>query len=184
MKVDLVGPRQLGLALGFNEAAGYLAVAAAAFLSGVIAGSYGLRPEPFYLGVGFAAAGTALSILFVRDTEAFVDLEAGHHPARPRRPLGTAFAEATWRRRQLWGVSQAGFVNNLNDGLLWGIFPLYFAGRGLDLERIGVLAAVYPVTWGGVADGHRLAERQVRQKAADCGRNGPARRRHLGGDNG
>ena len=150
MKIDLVGPRQRGLALGFNEAAGYMAVAGAAYLSGVIAESYGLRPEPFYLGVVFASVGLAMSTLLIRDTGDFVALEASHQGVVARQPLRTTFAEATWRRPQLWGASQAGFVNNLNDGLIWGIFPLFFASHGLGLERIAVLASVYPLVWGSL----------------------------------
>jgi MFS family permease len=150
MKIDLVGPRQRGLALGFNEAAGYLAVAAAAFLTGVIAEAYGLRPEPFYLGIVFATAGLALSAIFVKDTTRFVSLEAEQHDVLQRVSLTTTFAEGTWRRPQLWAVSQAGFVNNLNDGLIWGIFPLYFASQGLSLQRIAILAAAYPLMWGSL----------------------------------
>ena len=150
MKVDLVGPRRRGLALGLNEAAGYLAVAAAAFLTGVIAERAGLRPEPFYLGIAFAACGLALSALFVRDTAPHVALESADHPQAPVASLRRAFAETTWRQRHLFGVSQAGFVNNLNDALAWGIFPLFFASRGLSLERIAVLAAVYPLVWGSL----------------------------------
>lgn len=150
MKIDLVGPQQRGLALGFNEAAGYMSVAAAAFLTGIIAEDYGLRPEPFYLGIVLAAVGLGLSALFVRDTSRFVALEALSHTKTPRRPLATTFAEVTWRRAHLWGASQAGFVSNLNDGLLWGIFPLFFASQGLSLERIAVLAAAYPLVWGAL----------------------------------
>ena len=150
MKVDLVGSRQRGLALGLNEAAGYMAVAGAAYLSGIIAASYGLRPEPFYLGVGFAALGLALSAVFVRDTGRFVALEASYAPLERRVPLASMFAEVTWRQRRLWGVCQAGFVNNLNDGLIWGIFPLFFASKGLSLERVALLAAVYPLVWGSL----------------------------------
>jgi MFS family permease len=148
MKIDLVGPRNRGLALGFNEAAGYMSVAAAAFLTGVIAEEYGLRPEPFYLGIAFAAAGLGISALFVRDTSPFVALEAEQHEVLERVPLTRTFAEASWQKPQLWGVSQAGFVNNLNDGLIWGIFPLYFASQGLSLGRIAILAAAYPLVWG------------------------------------
>lgn len=149
MKIDLVGPRRRGLALGFNEAAGYTAVAVAAFLSGVIAGRWGLRPEPFYLGIAFAAAGLGLSVLFVRDTAPFVAAEAASHAGQGRPPsLSHSFAEATWRRPALVGVTQAGFVNNLNDGLAWGIFPIFFAARGLTLDRIALLAAAYPLMWG------------------------------------
>jgi MFS family permease len=151
MKVDLVGPKRRGLALGLNEAAGYLAVAAAALSTGLIAEHWGLRPEPFYLGIGFAACGLALSLLFVRDTASFVDLETAHHPhAAPRMSLRRSFAETTWRRPELFGVSQAGFVNNLNDALAWGIFPIFFVSRGLSLERVAILAAAYPLVWGGL----------------------------------
>ena len=149
MKIDLAGPKRRGLALGVNEAAGYVAVGAAAFLSGVIAERYGLRPEPFYLGIGFAAAGLALSVLFVRDTSSHVRLEsAGHEVDAAPQSLRRSFAEMTWRRPHLFGISQAGFVNNLNDGLAWGILPLFFLSRGLSLERIALLAAVYPLVWG------------------------------------
>jgi MFS family permease len=150
MKVDLVGPRQRGLALGFNEAAGYMAVAAAAFLTGVIAGEYGLRPEPFYLGIGLAAGGLGFSVALVRDTSGFVALESVRHTEVPRASLARTFAETTWRRRELWGASQAGFVNNLNDGVIWGLFPLFFAGQGLGIQRIAVLAAAYPLIWGSL----------------------------------
>lgn len=150
MKVDLVGPRRRGLALGLNEAAGYLSVAAAAYLSGVIAERYGLSPEPFYLGIAFSALGLALSALLIRDTTPFVQMEsAGWRPAPPA-SLGRAFAEATWRKRRLWGTSQAGFVNNLNDAVIWGIFPLLFLKRDMTIEQISVLAAVYPLFWGSL----------------------------------
>jgi len=151
MKVDLAGPRRRGLALGLNEAAGYLSVAAAAYLAGVIADAHGVRPEPFFLGIAFAAGGLALSALFVRDTAEHVRLEAGRDAGGPEPPplsLGRSFAEATWRRPYLAGISQAGFVNNLNDGVAWGVFPLFFASHGLDLDRIAALAAVYPLVWG------------------------------------
>ncbi|MPZ49628.1 MAG: MFS transporter [Dehalococcoidia bacterium] len=150
MKVDLVGPRQRGLALGINEAAGYMAVAAAAYMTGVIAQHYGLRPEPFYLGVVFVACGLALSTLLVKDTGAFVALEATQRPPTVQQPLRTTFAEASWRRPRLWGISQAGLVNNLNDGLIWGIFPLFFASKGLSIERIAILASLYPLMWGAL----------------------------------
>jgi len=144
MKLDLAGPKQRGLALGLNESAGYLAVAATAYLSGVIADEYGLGPEPFYLGLAFAACGLALSVLFVRDTGHLVPTRPA---AGPQLSLASAFRDASWRRRDLFALSQAGFVNNMNDALAWGIFPLLFAARGLSLERIGVLAAVYPLVW-------------------------------------
>lgn len=151
MKVDLVGPKRRGLALGLNEAAGYLAVAAAAFLTGIMAEHWGLRPEPFYLGIGFAACGLALSLLFVRDTAPFVELETAQHPdSVPHMSLRRSFAETTWRRPELFGVSQAGFANNLNDALAWGIFPIFFISRGLSLDRVAILAAAYPLMWGAL----------------------------------
>lgn len=151
MKIDLAGPKRRGLALGLNEAAGYLAVAAAAFLAGVIADAHGVRPEPFYLGIVFASLGLALSVLLVRDTEPFLRIEAAGRAAASGAPasLKRSFAEATWRRPYLAGASQAGFVNNLNDGLAWGIFPLFFLSRGLELDRVAILAALYPLVWGG-----------------------------------
>lgn len=151
MKIDLVGSRRRGLALGLNEAAGYLAVAAAAFLAGVIATSYGLRPEPWYLGIAFVACGLALSVLLIRDTAPFVAIESAATAGGARAPsLSRSFARATWQDGHLVGISQAGFVNNLNDGLAWGIFPLFFASHGLSLNRVSILAATYPLMWGGL----------------------------------
>ena len=153
MKVDLVGPSRRGLALGLNEAAGYLSVAAAAFATGVIADNYGLRPEPFYLGIIFAAVGLGLSVLFVKDTRPHVAVETEQHDTEERATLSAAFARTSWRDEKLFGISQAGFVNNLNDALAWGIFPLFFVSRGLSLEEVGVLAAVYPLVWGALQMG-------------------------------
>jgi MFS family permease len=154
MKVDLAGPRRRGLALGLNEAAGYLSLAAAAYLTGLIAERYGLRPEPFYLGIVFAACGLALSALFVKDTRSHVTLEAEDHGPRVHAAsLGPSFIHTTWGDRRLFGLSQAGFVNNLNDALAWGVFPLFFVSQGLSLERVGVLAAMYPLVWGGLQMG-------------------------------
>lgn len=154
MKIDLVGPKQRGLAMGFNEFAGYLAVALSALATGVIANRYGLRPEPFYLGIAFAAVGLALSVLFVRDTTAHASGEARASAlatgmaAGPAPGLGELLARGTWRDPALASASQAGMVNNLNDGLAWGLFPLFFAAAGLSVREIGVLAFVYPATWG------------------------------------
>ena len=150
MKMDLVGPKWRGVALGFNEAAGYLALAAMAFLTGVIADAYGLRPEPFFLGIGIAAIGLAISVLLVRDTAPYLALEQAGRSATTFVPLSLrrAFADITWRKPYLFGIAQAGLVKNLNDGVAWGIFPLYFASQGLELNRIAILVAVYPLTWG------------------------------------
>ena len=149
MKVDLVGPRSRGLAVGLNEFAGYLSVGLTAFLTGYIAQRYGLRPQPFYLGIGYAAAGAIVSILLVRDTRQHVGLEASRRDAAPE-SLGfwQIFRRTSFGDRNLFAASQAGLVNNLNDGMSWGIFPLFFAGFGLGVQRIGILKAVYPMVWG------------------------------------
>jgi MFS family permease len=149
MKIDLVGPARRGLALGLNEAAGYGAVALTAFVTGEIAARHGLRPDPFYLGIAFAALGLGLSSLFVRETRSHVAHEIATtavtdgEDARFR----AVFARTSWRDSSLAAVSQAGLVNNAVDGLAWGIFPLLFAGAGLSFGRIGVLAALYPGVW-------------------------------------
>jgi MFS family permease len=149
MKVDLVGPRRRGLAMGVNEFAGYIAVAGSALVTGWIAGREGLRPEPFYPGVAFVAAGLILSALVVRDTSSHVVAETGHPSAGT---MALSPREVFWRTtvsdRNLSSVSQAGLVNNLNDGMAWGLFPLFFAAARLSLEQIATLAALYPAVWG------------------------------------
>ncbi|RWL22706.1 MAG: MFS transporter [Mesorhizobium sp.] len=149
MKVDLVGPKSRGLAVGLNEFAGYLAVGVTALLTGYLAAQYGLRPVPIYLGIGYAVLGAALSILLVRDTRDHVRLEASSH-AQQAAPISfrEVFALTSFGDRNLFAASQAGLVNNLNDGMSWGIFPLFFASFGLGVERIGILKAIYPATWG------------------------------------
>ena len=153
MKIDLVGPERRGLAMGFNEAAGYGAVALTALATGFIAQNAGLRPEPFFLGIAYAALGLTLSTLFVRETRDYAHLEARDHDANTDTPqmlpsTREVFALTTYREKALSSCSQAGLVNNLNDGLAWGLFPIYFADAGLSVGRIGVLAAVYPAIWG------------------------------------
>jgi MFS family permease len=150
MKIDLAGPERRGLAMGLNECAGYLAVGASALATGYLAAEYGLRPQPFYLGVGFVALGLLLSLLAVRETHGHARHEANSGAANSPAGLGAAdvFARTSWRDRDLSAVSQAGLVNNLNDGMAWGLFPLLFASAGLGLPQIGVLAAVYPAVWG------------------------------------
>jgi MFS family permease len=151
MKIDLVGPKRRGLAMGLNEFAGYLAVAGSAVGTGWIASRYGLRPEPFYLGAAFVAVGLGLSVFLVRETKQHVTHEAEvdgtTHIAR-KLTQREVFWRTTLTDRNLSSVAQAGLVNNLNDGMAWGLFPLLFAAANLDLEQVGVLAAIYPATWG------------------------------------
>jgi MFS family permease len=149
MKIDLVGPKSRGLAVGLNEFAGYLAVGVTAFLTGYIAAHYGLRPAPFYLGIGYAVLGLALSVLLVRDTREHVRLEArGDQQPSEAASFWKIFSLTSFGDRNLFAACQAGLVNNLNDGMSWGIFPLFFVSFGLGVERIGILKAVYPATWG------------------------------------
>lgn len=148
MKVDLVGPKSRGLAVGLNEFAGYFAVGATAFATGYLASRYGLRPTPIYLGVFYAIAGLLLSILVVRDTREHVRLESGGPAGASALSFREVFMLTSFRNRNLFAASQAGMINNLNDGLSWGIFPLFFTTLGLGIERIGILKAVYPVVWG------------------------------------
>ena len=157
MKIDLVGPARRGLAMGLNEAAGYGAVAVTALVTGYLAQSYGLRPVPFLLGIAFAALGLGLSTLAVKETREHARLEASTHVARAdgrhdhlHEGLSNreVFTQTSFREPALSSVSQAGLVNNLNDGLAWGLFPVMFAAAGLSVGRIGVLAALYPGVWG------------------------------------
>jgi MFS family permease len=157
MKIDLVGPARRGLAMGLNEAAGYGAVAVTALATGYLAESYGLRPAPFLLGIAFAALGLGLSTLAVRETREHARLEAAGHVARADGRHDhlhgglsdrEVFIQTSFREPALSSASQAGLVNNLNDGLAWGLFPVLFAAGGLSVAQIGVLAAVYPGVWG------------------------------------
>jgi MFS family permease len=154
MKIDLAGPRRRGLAMGLNEAAGYGAVAVTAWLTGLIAARAGLRPEPFFLGLAYAGLGLGLSTLVVRETRGHADLEAGQHPTArgaggaERLPLRRVLTLTSFRERAMSAACQAGMVNNLNDGLAWGLLPVFFARHGLSVAQIGVLAAAYPAVWG------------------------------------
>lgn len=149
MKIDLVGPARRGLAMGLNEFAGYVAVAGAAWATGWVAAHQGLRPEPFYLGVVFVTFGLALSLLLVRDTQSHVTLESGlRTETTDARTSNGVFWRTTVGDRNLSAISQAGLVNNLNDGMAWGLFPIFFTGAGMSLERTAALAAIYPATWG------------------------------------
>jgi len=157
MKIDLVGPARRGFAVGLNEAAGYGAVAVTALATGYLADAYGLRPAPFLLGIAFAALGLGLSTLVVKETREHARLEAASHVARAdgkhdhlHAELSNrqVFSQTSFREPALSSASQAGLVNNLNDGLAWGLFPILFAAAGLSVANIGVLAAMYPAVWG------------------------------------
>jgi MFS family permease len=150
MKIDLVGPKRRGLAMGLNECAGYGALAVAALVSGYLASRFGLRPMPFYLGIAFAIAGLVLSATLVGDTTQHAALEARRHEAitdNNNPSFVEVFAQTSFRNPTLFSVSQAGLINNLNDGMAWGLFPLFFASYGLGVSSIGVLAASYPAVW-------------------------------------
>lgn len=154
MKIDLVGSKSRGLAMGLNEAAGYGAVGVTALLTGFIASRYGLRPEPFYLGIAYTIIGLILSIFVVRDTRKYAQLEAslikqtnsGEESHKPN--LWWVFKETSFKNKNLFSISQAGLINNLNDGMSWGVFPLLFMSMGVGLEGVGWIKAVYPVVWG------------------------------------
>ncbi|GGQ39096.1 MFS transporter [Couchioplanes azureus] len=153
MKIDLAGPSRRGLAMGLNEAAGYLAVAGTALATGWLAAGHGLRPAPFLLGLAYAGLGLGLSLVFVRETREHARAEAAaHQPAdgthRGELRTGQIAALVSYQEPALASASQAGMVNNLNDGLAWGLFPLLFATAGLSLTQIGTLAALYPAVWG------------------------------------
>jgi MFS family permease len=145
MKIDLVGEKQRGFAMGLNEFAGYISVALVAFLTGWIAGEYGVRPYPFYTGIVLVVLGLLGSIFLVKDTK--------HHVAKetttsniPR--LKNIFWDTTWKNKNLGSVTQAGLINNLNDGMVWGIFPIMLAAKGFSLAEIGIITAIYPAVWG------------------------------------
>jgi len=161
MKIDLLGPKRRGLAVGLNEFGGYFSVGIMAWLTGEIAARYSLRPEPFYLGIGIAVAGLFVSLFFVRETIEYARYEAGIHAAQNNSERGISYPQTndkpsmkeifsltTWRERALSSCSQAGLITNLNDGMSWGIYPIFFSSYGLGVAAIGVIKAVYPAVWG------------------------------------
>lgn len=145
MKIDLVGEKQRGFAMGLNEFAGYLAVAIVAFLTGWIADEYGLRPYPFYLGILLMILGLVMSIFLIKDTRGHVKIEKNTSTAAM---LKNIFWDTTWKDKNLGSVTQAGLINNLNDGMAWGLFPILLAVKGFSLEQIGIVVAIYPAVWG------------------------------------
>lgn len=153
MKIDLVGSKSRGLAMGLNEAAGYGAVGLTALATGFIASHYGLRPAPFYLGIAYTLIGLLLSVFIVRDTRQFAQLEAKQQESTTQEEIAKpnlwwVFKETTFKNKNLFSISQAGLINNLNDGMSWGVFPLLFMSMGVGLEGVGWIKAVYPVVWG------------------------------------
>ena len=145
MKIDLAGERQRGFAMGLNEFAGYIAVALVAFLTGWIASEYGIRPYPFYIGVVLVFLGLTGSIFFIKDTKHHVAKDTINN-ATPR--LKNIFWDTTWKNKNLGSVTQAGLINNLNDGMVWGIFPILLASKGFTIGEIGIVTAIYPGVWG------------------------------------
>jgi len=145
MKIDLVGEKDRGLAMGINEFAGYFAVGVVAFLTGIVAQKYGITPYPFYIGIGISVIGLLLSILFVNDTRKFVNQE---QIIATSKSLENVFIETTFKNKNLSSITQAGLVNNLNDGMIWGLLPILLMGLQFDTRSIGIIAAVYPSVWG------------------------------------
>ncbi len=145
MKIDLVGDKQRGFAMGLNEFAGYIAVALVAFFSGYIASEYGIRPYPFYIGIGLVFLGLFSSFFLIKDTRSHVQLEKTTSSI-PK--LKRVFLDTTWRHKILGTVTQAGLVNNLNDGMVWGIFPIILSQRHFNIAQIGMITAIYPAVWG------------------------------------
>lgn len=145
MKIDLVGEKDRGFAMGLNESAGYLAVGAVAFLTGWVASNYGLIPYPFYIGIVLAVSGLIFSVFFVQDTKHHVAVES---KSSSKALLKNVFLETSLTHKNLGSISQAGMVNNLNDGMIWGLFPILLAGLNFNLEQIGIIVAVYPTVWG------------------------------------
>ncbi len=149
MKIDLVGRRRRGLAMGFNEAAGYISLAGAALVSGYVAANLGLRTGPALLGIVISLSGLLVSWLFIADTSEYVRLEEAVHASdREHVRLGRLLRASLWSDRGLFSVSQAGFFNNLNDSLAWGLFPFLFAASGMTVRQIGAISAIYPAAWG------------------------------------
>jgi len=145
MKIDLVGEKERGFAMGLNEFAGYIAVAIVAFLTGWIAGEYGIRPYPFYIGIVLVALGLISTVFLLKDTMHHVNKEAGENNI-PK--LKNMFWDTTLFNRNLGSVTQAGLVNNLNDGMVWGLFPIILAQKDFSISQIGIVTAIYPAVWG------------------------------------
>jgi MFS family permease len=161
MKIDLVGEKDRGFAMGLNEFAGYWALAIVAFFTGWIASNYGLRPYPFYIGIGLSVTGLLLTWLFVRDTHHHVKLEATSSTIPL---LKNIFWDTTWKHKNLGSITQAGLVNNLNDGMVWGLLPLLLKSKDFELPEIGIIVATYPAVWGaGMLYSGKLADKYCKK---------------------
>jgi MFS family permease len=145
MKIDLVGEKDRGLAMGLNEFAGYSAVGLVAFLSGYIAEKYGITPYPFYLGIGISIIGFLLTLFFIKDTRLFVQTESTNNKTEK---LDNIFIQTSFKNKTLSAITQAGLVNNLNDGMIWGLLPIVLLSMNYDSQNIGIIAAIYPTVWG------------------------------------
>lgn len=145
MKIDLVGEKNRGFAMGLNEFAGYLAVGIVAFLSGLIANQYGITPYTFYIGIFISISGLFLTLILIKDTRSFVNKENYNNQVKP---LKNTFLDTTFKHKTLSSVSQAGLVNNLNDGMIWGLLPILLIALEFNIEKIGILTAIYPTIWG------------------------------------
>ena len=162
MKIDLVGEKDRGFAMGLNEFAGYIALAAIAFLTGMIASNYGLRPYPFYIGIALGIVGLAMSWILIKDTHHHVKLESVSSTIPL---LQNIFWDTTWKHKNLGSITQAGLVNNLNDGMVWGLFPLLLVSKGFDLHETGIIVATYPAVWGlGQLYTGKLADKYCKKK--------------------
>jgi len=167
MKIDLVGEKQRGFAMGLNEFAGYISVAIVAFLTGWIASEYGIRPYPFYLGIGLVVLGLFGSLFFIKDTNHHVAKETTTNTI-PR--LKNIFWDTTWKNKNLGSVTQAGLINNLNDGMAWGIFPILLASKGFTIGEIGIVTAIYPAVWGiGQLFTGKMADKFCKKDMLDTG---------------
>lgn len=145
MKIDLVGKHQRGLAMGLNESFGYFSIALVAFSTGWIASEYGIRPYPFYQGVAFVGLGLFLTIVFIKDTIHHVNVE---EQSSSIKLLKNIFKETTWTNNNLGSISQAGFINNLNDGMIWGVLPIILINRAFSIKEVAIIVAIYPAVWG------------------------------------
>jgi MFS family permease len=162
MKIDLVGENDRGFAMGLNEFAGYVALAAIAFVTGWIATNYGLRPYPFYIGIGLSVVGLIMSWVLIKDTHHHVKLEATSSTIPM---LKNVFWETTWKHKNLGSITQAGLVNNLNDGMVWGLFPLLLVSKAFDLHETGMIVATYPAVWGfGQLYSGKLADKYCKKR--------------------